>query len=169
MSDPSPPVEPKPYVARFAVLDSSIQGRGAFAMQPFEAGERIVIYGGERISKAESLRRCEAGNPYIFALDDRWDLDGNQADNPARFFNHSCRPNCEAQLDDGEIWIVALRDIRPGEELNFDYGYGLEEYRGHPCCCGAPGCCGYIVAERFREEVLQQEAGRPELRKLWEA
>ena len=128
-------------------------------MQPFAAGERIVNYGGERISKAESLRRCEAGNPYIFALDDCWDLDGNRPDNPARFFNHSCRPNCQAQLDDGEIWIVALRDLRPGEELSFDYGYSLEEYRGHPCRCGAPGCCGYIVAEQFRETVAQQEAG----------
>ena len=154
-------------MARFAVLDSSIQGRGAFAMQSFEAGERIVNYGGERISKAESRRRCEAGNPYIFALSAHWDLDGNQPDNPARFFNHSCQPNCEAQLDDDEIWIVALRDIRPGEELSFDYGYGLEEYHGHPCCCGAPGCCGYIVAEQFREEVLRQEAVRPAKRSLW--
>jgi hypothetical protein len=77
--------------------------------------------------------------------------------NPARFLNHSCAPNCEAQFADGRIWLVAIRDIRAGEELTFNYGYDLTDYREHPCRCGAVSCVGYIVAEEFFEHVRRQE------------
>ena len=158
MPDCRPSVLPARQVARFAVLDSAIHGRGAFAMQAFASGERIVGYTGELISKTESARRCADGNPFIFAIDDRWDLDGDRPDNPARFFNHSCDPNCEAVLRDSHIWLIARRDLHAGEELTFDYGYDVEDYHQHPCRCGAPGCCGYVVAEHFREQVRRLEA-----------
>lgn len=149
----TPPRQP----ARFAVLDSPIAGKGAFAMQPIAKDETIVEYVGERISKEESNRRCEEGNPYVFQLDDEWDLDGNVPDNPARFFNHSCEPNCEAVDDEGRIFLVALRDIRPGEELTFNYGYSLADYQDNPCGCGARGCIGYMVAAEFFDEVRRRE------------
>lgn len=113
-------------------------------------------YIGERISKQESLRRCEVNNEYIFALDDRFDLDGDIPENPARYLNHSCAPNCDAELRQGRIWIVARRDVRAGEELTFNYGFDLIDYREHPCRCGAPDCVGYIVAEEFFEHVRKQ-------------
>jgi SET domain-containing protein len=69
--------------------------------------------------------------------------------NPARWLNHSCAPNCEADLDAGRIWIVALRDLTPGEELTFKYGYDLTDYRDFPCRCGAPACVGFIVVEEY--------------------
>ncbi len=128
---------------------SVIHGTGGFAAAPIRAGTLVIEYVGERISKAESARRCEADNTFIFELDDRWDLDGAAAWNPARLLNHSCGPNCEAELIDGHIWIVATRDIAPGEELTFNYGYDGKDYREHPCHCGAPECVGYIVAEEF--------------------
>ncbi len=106
-------------------------------------------YLGQRITKAESLRRCQANNPFIFALDDHWDLDGSVGWNPAKFLNHSCCPNCDVERVEGRLWIVARRDIRAGEELTFNYGYDLQDFREHPCRCGAPGCVGYIVAEEF--------------------
>ena len=118
-------------------------------------------YVGERISKTESLRRCEQNNEYIFALNEEQDLDGNVAWNPARFLNHSCAPNCEAELEDGRIWIVATRDLRAGEEITFNYGYDLVDYREYPCRCGSPHCVGYIVAEEFFEHVLSRQATRP--------
>jgi SET domain-containing protein len=133
----------------FEIRTSGIQGRGGFAVQAIVAGTRVAEYVGERIGKAESLRRCEANNEYIFQLDDAVDLDGNVPWNPARFVNHSCAPNCEAQLVDGRVWLVALRDIAAGEELTFNYGYDLTDYKEHPCHCGAPECVGYIVAEEF--------------------
>ena len=75
--------------------------------------------------------------------------------NPARLLNHSCAPNCEAELQDEHIWIVATRDIPAGEEVTFNYGYDLVDYRDYPCQCGAPGCVGYMVAEEFFEHVLK--------------
>jgi SET domain-containing protein len=150
--------EPARRAARFAVLDSPIAGRGAFAMKPLAAGECLVEYIGQRISKEESARRCEDGNAFIFSLNDQWDLDGDVPDNPARFFNHSCDPNCEAVDDDGRIWIQTLRDIPAGEELTFNYGYDLADYRDHPCACGSPDCVGYIVAAEHFETVRRQES-----------
>ena len=136
--------------------ESAIHGTGGFAKTDVVAGTRVVEYVGERITKDESLRRCAAGNAYIFSLDDQWDLDGSVSWNPARFLNHSCEPNCETALIKGRIWVIAARDIRAGEELTFNYGYSLEDYREHHCRCGAAGCVGYMVAPEFFEHVRWQ-------------
>jgi SET domain-containing protein len=134
---------------------SPIHGLGGFARKVIGKGTRLIEYVGERISKSESLRRCEGNNEFIFSLNDEQDLDGSVAWNPARLLNHSCAPNCEAELQDDHIWIVAMRDIPAGEEVNFNYGYDLVDYRDHPCRCGAPNCVGYMVAEEFFEHVLK--------------
>jgi SET domain-containing protein len=131
------------------IAPSPIHGRGGFATRFLPRGARVIEYTGERITKAESLRRCEAHNWFIFGLDEEFDLDGNVESNPARFFNHSCAPNCEAVCEEGRVWIVALRDIQPGEEITFNYGYDLVDYQEHPCRCGAPECVGFIVSEEF--------------------
>jgi SET domain-containing protein len=135
---------------------SGIHGTGGFAKAGLTKGRRIIEYVGERIDKRESLRRCEQDNEYIFSLDAEADLDGNVPWNPARFLNHSCAPNCDAEVDEGRIWVIANRDIRAGEELTFNYGYDLEDYKKYPCRCGAPECVGYIVAEEFFEQVRQR-------------
>ncbi|HVY70536.1 MAG TPA: SET domain-containing protein-lysine N-methyltransferase [Verrucomicrobiae bacterium] len=134
---------------------SSIHGLGLFASESLPHGAKVIEYRGELISKQESLDRCAGGNHAIFYWSDAEDLDGSVEWNPARHANHSCAPNCEARrLPDG-IWLVALRDIGPGEELTFDYGYDLVDYREHPCRCGAPGCAGFIVANGLREHILK--------------
>jgi SET domain-containing protein len=150
---PPPDPGPNPWLE---IRRSPIHGTGGFARQPIPKGTRVVEYVGEKISKSESLRRCLASNHYIFTLTEEFDLDGDVPWNPARFLNHSCRPNCEAEKTQERIWIIALRDIAAGEELTFNYGYDLEEYRDHPCRCGAPDCVGYIVAEEFFEHVRRQ-------------
>ena len=137
----------------FAVRPSPIHGFGVFATHYIPAGTSVLEYVGERIDKRESIRRCSAGNEYIFSLSETENLDGNVPWNPARLVNHSCAPNCEAQISDGRIWLVSLRDIATGEELTFNYGYDLEDYRNYPCACGARECIGYIVAEAFFEHV----------------
>jgi len=107
----------KPLVAETALVcfhESAIHGTGGFANVDIVAGTRAIEYVGERITKAESLCRCESNNKYIFSLDETYNLDGNVPWNPARFLNHSCDPNCEAKPDGGCIWIVARRDIRAG-------------------------------------------------------
>ena len=137
--------------------DSPIHGIGGFAKMGVHKGTRILEYLGERISKAESLRRCEQNNAFIFTLNAEQDLDGNVAWNPARLINHSCSPNCEAEMDNDRIWIVAARDIQRGEEITFNYGYDLEDYKDYPCQCGSPQCVGYMVAEEFFEHVLSRK------------
>ena len=141
---------------------SAIHGRGAYAARPIPSGTRIIEYTGERITKAESVRREEArlrrlkrggdGSVYIFNLNRRHDLDGRSRRNVARLINHSCAPNCEAQSVRGRIWIVAKRDIAEDEELTFDYGFPLQEWSRHPCRCGTARCPGYIVSgwQRWR-------------------
>lgn len=140
------------------VRGSEVHGRGMFATREIPIGEWIIEYLGERIDKVESDRRGnalydesqESGGAQVclFTLDETWDLDGNFEWNTARLVNHSCEPNCEAQIDeDLRIWLVALRDIRAGEELLFNYGFDIENYQNHPCRCGSGKCVGFIVAE----------------------
>ena len=137
---------------------SSIDGTGAFAGREIPKGTRVIEYLGALIDKAESLRRCVANNEYIFCLNDTTDLDGNVEWNPARFINHSCAPNCDAEQENDRIWIVAARDIRAGEEVTFNYGFDLADYKDYPCRCGAPNCVGFIVAEEFFEHVRARAA-----------
>lgn len=139
------------------VRESPIHGRGVYATQLISDGAEVIEYVGQRITKRLSEKRAhqqldQAANSgdaavYIFNLDDDWDIDGNFEWNPARLINHSCEPNCEAWIIDEErIVIYALRDIEPGEELTFDYGFSIDCWDQHPCRCGAPSCVGYIVA-----------------------
>jgi uncharacterized protein len=133
--------------------ESPIHGTGAFARVAIGAGANVVEYVGERISKAESRRRCEADNRYIFQIDEVWDLDGDVDWNPARFLNHSCEPNCDAESRGGRIWIVTRRAVAAGEELTFNYGYDLVDYRAYPCRCGSQLCVGHMVGEEFMDQV----------------
>jgi SET domain-containing protein len=149
---------------------SAIHGRGVYARRAIPAGACIAEYTGERITKAEALRRDEArlarlrrggdGSVYVFELNKRHDIDGRRSRNIVRFINHSCAPNCETAVVRGHVWISALRDIAGGEELTYDYGFPYGEWRNHPCRCGAPGCVGFIVnkAQRWRvRRVLREE------------
>src|ERR1041384_6359380 len=101
----------------YRIGPSSIQGLGLFAQRNISAGEIIAEYSGERISKTESNQRCSEGNPFIFYLDEQFDLDGNVESNPTRFANHSCSPNCEVEQREGRLFVIAQRAIFAGEEL----------------------------------------------------
>ncbi len=144
-----------PYVLK---RESSIHNFGIFAKKNIPLEARIIEYVGEKITKTESDRRgalCldnskkskEHGSVYIFELNRRHDIDGNVAYNTAKYINHSCHPNCEAHLIHGHIWIVALRDVKKGEELSYNYGYGFDDYHEHECRCGSHNCVGYILDE----------------------
>ena len=137
---------------------SPIDGQGGFAKVDIPRGQRIIEYVGEKIDKQESQRRCEANNQYIFTLNDEYDLDGNVPWNPARFINHSCAPNCDAEAEADQIWVIASRNIKAGEEITFNYGFDLEDYKAFPCRCGAEHCVGFIVADEFFEHVRRQRA-----------
>src|SRR2546428_11533534 len=139
---------------------SSIHGLGLFAERNISASEVILEYSGERISKTDSIQRCSEGNPFIFYLDEQFDLDGNVESNPARYLNHSCSPNCSVERIEGRLLVVAQRAISSGEELTFNYGYDLTDYREHPCNCGTEACIGFMLAEEFHEIATRAALNR---------
>jgi SET domain-containing protein len=152
-----PPPADNPY---YEIRNSEIHGRGLYARRFIPADAWIVEYLGEKVSKAESERRAvelientrenDEAKVFMFILNDEWDIDGGKEWNDARLANHSCEPNVEAQVwDEKEIWFVALRDIQPGEELTFNYGFDLESWEEHVCRCGTKSCPGYIAAEEY--------------------
>lgn len=104
----------------FSVKRSSA-GLGLFANRPFEKGECVIEYTGEKISDAEAQRR---GGRYLFELNDAWTLDGKDRRHTARYINHSCKPNCVPELNDDEtrVFIYAKRAIKAGEEFTYNYG-----------------------------------------------
>ena len=99
----------------------SQSGLGLFARRDFKKGELIIEYTGEKITEAEANRR---GGKYLIELNDNWTIDGKGRDNLARYINHSCKPNAYPELDDKEehIYIYAKKNIKPGEELTYNYG-----------------------------------------------
>ncbi|MBW7894785.1 MAG: SET domain-containing protein-lysine N-methyltransferase [Opitutaceae bacterium] len=142
---------------------SKIHGGGLYAAKPIPAGTRVIEYVGERITKAEALRREERrladrakgkdGCVYVFELNKRHDIDGDVSWNTARLANHSCDGNCETDIIRGKVWLIAVRDIAAGEELTYDYGFDYADWKLHPCRCGAKQCVGYIVHRQHHWRV----------------
>lgn len=140
----------------FDVRQSGIQGKGAFAHKRIRKGQRIIEYTGERISDEEADRRYdETGmkrhHTFLFTVTSRKVVDGAVNGNESIYINHSCDPNCEAVIEDGHIFIEAIRTIEPGDELAYDYQYERtgdndeEMEKFYKCLCGAPNCRGSIL------------------------
>ncbi|HEY0489861.1 MAG TPA: SET domain-containing protein-lysine N-methyltransferase [Telluria sp.] len=149
-----------PYIVR----RSNIHGNGVFARRKIREGELIDEYMGERIDWDEANSRAEeahgpVNHTFFFSLADGRVIDGGSQGNDARFINHACEPNCEAQEDDGRVFIYALRDIERGEELNYNYALVYEERhtaavkRQFACNCGAPSCTGTMLAPKRRQKA----------------
>lgn len=150
------------------VKQSDIHSNGVFASIDIKKGTKVIEYIGEKITKEESEKRSitsiemAKGNPqlgavYIFELDDEFDIDGDFDYNVARLINHSCSPNCEVDISEGHIWIVALKDIKKDEELTYNYGYDFEDYKDHPCKCGSDNCVGYILDDDHWPKLKELE------------
>lgn len=141
------------------VRDSPIHGRGVFALRRIRKGQRIIEYTGEHISPAVADVRYDddrVDHPHVllFIIDKNSVIDGGVGGSDARFINHSCNPNCEALDDGGRIFIEAMRAIKPGEEITYDYGldrpgrYSRKMMEKYHCLCGAPNCRGTMLAKR---------------------
>src|SRR6201996_7961834 len=103
-----------------------VHGLGVFAAKRISKGARIIEYVGERVSHEEADRRYEEkdandSHTFLFIVDSKTVIDAGVDGNDARFFNHSCNPNCESTVEKKRLYIVALRDVEPGEELTYDY------------------------------------------------
>ncbi len=109
-------------------------GLGLFATRPFKKGERIIEYVGRTLSKEEEYT---SRSKYLFEVNSRKTIDGSTRSNIARYINHSCTPNCEPEIVRGHIYIDAIKNIKAGEELVYDYGeeYFNEHIRPYGCRC----------------------------------
>lgn len=144
---------------RIQVRRSGVHGKGVFALKPIAAGERIIEYKGEIITWPEALRRhphdpSDPNHTFYFHIDDKHVIDANVNGNAARWINHACEPNCQADETDGRVFIEALRDIAPGEELFYDYGLIIDERytpklkKQYECRCGSPRCRHTMLAPK---------------------
>jgi SET domain-containing protein len=121
---------------------SQLHGTGVFAAEAIPKHTRIIDYAGELIRNDDACEEREErylaeGQIWVFRVNRAWSRDANIGGNIARFINHSCTPNCQFEVVDKTIWIRALRHIRRGEELTYDYKTIGE--RTIPCRCRA-GC-----------------------------
>jgi SET domain-containing protein len=98
-------------------------GLGLFATHKISRDTPIVEYIGLRIPIAEARARERAGKArYMFELNTRWALDGSARQNLARYVNHSCRPNAEANIIRGKVIMRSIKVIQPGDQITYDYG-----------------------------------------------
>jgi len=142
---------------------SAIHGRGVVARTAIADGARVCEYRGERIGWPEALRRhphdpAQPFHTFYFSVDDDTVIDGNARGNFSRFINHSCEPNCEAEMEDvrgvTRVFIHALREIAKGEELTYNYGLTLDERytptlkKQFACHCGSAKCTGTMLSPK---------------------
>jgi SET domain-containing protein len=145
---------------RIQVRRSGVHGKGVFALQPIKRGERIIEYVGEIITWPEALRRhphnpAEPNHTFYFHVDEQRVIDANVGGNASRWINHACRPNCKAdQQDDGRVFIRALKNLKAGDELFYDYGLVIDERytaklkKEYECRCGHFSCRGTMLTPK---------------------
>ncbi len=115
-------------------------GLGLFATEMIAKRALIVEYSGPRLATRQARRREQArGSKYMFEIDGRWTIDGSGRDNLARYANHACRPNAEAELVRGRMMLRAIKNIRAREEITYDYGedYVALFFARDGCKCAA--------------------------------
>ena len=124
--------QPVPMPKKIQARKSAIHGNGVFAVAPIKQGERVIQYKGLLRSHgdvdADDSGDVESGHTFLFTLNDDWVIDANYKGNDARWINHSCDPNCEPMVFGDHLWIVAVCDIPPGQELGYDYAIELDEF-----------------------------------------
>jgi hypothetical protein len=155
----------------FEVRHSRIHGYGVFALRQIRRGTTIIEYLGDRVTPDEAELRYankdpEDGHTFLFTVDDKTVIDAGVDGNEARFVNHGCEPNCQTVNTGKRIFIEALRAIRLGEELAYDYQ--IERDKDDPadidrvfaCHCGAPSCRGSMLVAR-KKKRLPRKRRRP--------
>jgi uncharacterized protein len=149
---------------RIQVRRSGVHGKGVFALQDLAEGETLIEYVGEIISWDEAQDRHphdpkDPNHTFYFHVNEDKVIDALHGGNSSRWINHSCDPNCEADEDNERVFIKALRNIKAGEELNYDYGLIIDEpytkklLAEYPCWCGAKNCRGTLLSPKDREDT----------------
>jgi hypothetical protein len=151
-------------------IGRSDTGLGLFATKPIKKGSKIVRYFGPLLD-SKKKKDDAVENKYLFELNDRWTIDGSVRENIARYINHACKPNAESDVRPRKrkVFIRAIKNIEPGEEINYDYGTDYFKAYLKPIGCKCAACekkrkkkRAEARAERLR---LKAKAERKALRK----
>lgn len=174
-ASPSKPAAPAADGRRIQTRRSGVHGKGVFAVQDLAEGETLIEYVGEIINWKEALRRHphdpkDPNHTFYFHIDEEHVIDAKHGGNSSRWINHSCKPNCEADEEGGRVFIKALRNIKAGEELFYDYGliidapYTKKLLAEYPCWCGAKNCRGTLLApkddDKKKSKKSKKKAGK---------
>jgi SET domain-containing protein len=136
------------------VVKRSKTGLGLFAESEIPRNACVIEYVGPEITPEQEAK---SRSKYLFEIHSRKTIDGAPRWNTARYINHSCRPNCEPNIHKGRVFIHARRKIKPGEELNYDYGKNyFREFLKDVCAC--PKC-------EEKRAVAKKEAAKRKARK----
>ena len=137
---------------RIEVRKSGVHGRGVYATKPIAKGARIIEYTGRRVLWEDVPNDLNDPHTFLFGLDNGKDvIDPRTGGNEARWINHSCDPNCESIEENGRVFIYALRNLRPGEELFYDYALQVDEpitrevEKESRCLCRTSRCRGTML------------------------
>ena len=122
-------------------IGRSKTGLGLFATKPIKKGEKIIRYFGP-ILDSRKKEEDAIENKYLFELNNRWTIDGSVRENVARYINHACRPNAESDVRPRKrkVFIRAIKNIEPGDEINYDYGTDYFKAYLKPIGCKCESC-----------------------------
>jgi uncharacterized protein len=132
-----PAISPqKPYR-----IGRSRTGLGLFATRPIKKGSKIIRYFGPLLDSRKK-KDDAIENKYLFELNGRWTIDGSVRENIARYINHGCRPNAESDVKPRKrkVFIRAIKNIEPGDEINYDYGEDYFKAYLKPIGCKCDAC-----------------------------
>src|SRR3954447_16588242 len=130
----------------------SLTGLGLFATKPIKKGTKIIRYFGPLLD-CKKKKDDAIENKYLFELNNRWTIDGSVRKNVARYINHACKPNAESDVKPRKrkVFIRAIKNIEPGEEINYDYGTDYFKAYLKPIGCKCDSC------ERKRKKLRAEE------------
>ena len=129
------------------LVKRSSAGLGLFAGEPIKKGDFIIEYVGRVITKEEEEK---SRSKYLFEVSSKKTIDGADRSNTARYINHACKPNAEAEIKTGRVMISAIKNIAPGEEITYDYGKEYVDEHIKPAGCRCSSCAGKV---QTKEEV----------------
>jgi uncharacterized protein len=161
-----PAISPqKPYR-----VGRSRTGLGLFATKPIKKGTKIIRYFGPLLD-CRKKKNDAIENKYLFELNNRWTIDGSVRANIARYINHACKPNAESDVRPRKrkVFIRAIKNIEPGEEINYDYGTDYFKAYLKPIGCKCDACekkRRKKRAEARAERLLKREKAERKARRL---
>jgi len=158
-----PTISPnKPYR-----IGRSRTGLGLFATKPIKKGTKIIRYFGPLLDSRKK-KDDEIENKYLFELTNRWTIDGSIRENVARYINHACRPNAESDVRPRKrkVFIRAIKNIEPGDEINYDYGTDYFKAYLKPIGCKCDACERKRKKKRAEARAERQRLKEKAERKL---